>query len=367
LPEKAETIHQLAARKTIRELEDGRGWIFHSKDTGDGRLLKDKFPGRFSDMVEREAVRLCVKFQVGGKWCSFVAVEEGPAQASGSESRQESTRHAKIEDLAGHAPSRIHSKTRQMYRRAASSFRPHAYSATGSSLASRPGVRTMSRGGEGPSNAVPSMPIALGAFAHPSPPTPMMATQASASYNAFSADVTTAMDPIGQKLAVQRQSSAALAHTGDLASECQDNDSSGDEMGFALFDDMGHVPPAASSEPKDPFETVVALQSFEGYWEWKDELFGALKVDGDIICLQAQMSSNQAIAALGSDLSTTSDKLATAIVLAWLETKIKNRKDEWEMLADKAYRWLEATMSNGVAGSYVSIVRDMVADTWVEL
>ncbi|KAK2729834.1 von willebrand domain containing protein [Colletotrichum kahawae] len=74
LPEKAETIHQLAARKAVKELEEGRGWIFHAKGK-DGRELKKSHPGRFPAMVEREAVRLGVGFQVGGKWCSFVAVE----------------------------------------------------------------------------------------------------------------------------------------------------------------------------------------------------------------------------------------------------------------------------------------------------
>ena len=77
LEEKAETIHQLAARKAVKELEEGRGWIYHAKDANDSakQLLKDKYPGRFPDMVEREAVRLGVTYQVGGKWCSFVAVE----------------------------------------------------------------------------------------------------------------------------------------------------------------------------------------------------------------------------------------------------------------------------------------------------
>ncbi|KAK4127015.1 VIT-domain-containing protein [Parathielavia appendiculata] len=77
LPEKSETIHRLAARNAVKELEEGRGWIYHVSDAKDaaGPLLKDKYPGRFGDMVEREAVRLGVSYQVGGKWCSFVAVE----------------------------------------------------------------------------------------------------------------------------------------------------------------------------------------------------------------------------------------------------------------------------------------------------
>jgi hypothetical protein len=68
------TIHQLAAKKAISELEQGRGWLSEAKDES-GTLVKTNFEGRFDDMVEREAVRLGVQFQVGGKWCSFVAVE----------------------------------------------------------------------------------------------------------------------------------------------------------------------------------------------------------------------------------------------------------------------------------------------------
>ncbi|KAF7555997.1 hypothetical protein G7Z17_g1733 [Cylindrodendrum hubeiense] len=75
LPQKSTTIHQLAARKEIKELEEGRGWLVGAKNP-DGKLLKAEFEGRFSDMVEREAVRLGVQFQVGGKWTSFVAVEK---------------------------------------------------------------------------------------------------------------------------------------------------------------------------------------------------------------------------------------------------------------------------------------------------
>ncbi|KAJ0307331.1 hypothetical protein COL5a_000185 [Colletotrichum fioriniae] len=75
LDNKAETIHQLAARKAVKELEEGRGWIYHAKGR-DGNLLEAQNPGRFPSMVEREAVRLGIQFQVGGKWCSFVAVEQ---------------------------------------------------------------------------------------------------------------------------------------------------------------------------------------------------------------------------------------------------------------------------------------------------
>ncbi|KAF1969247.1 hypothetical protein BU23DRAFT_513289 [Bimuria novae-zelandiae CBS 107.79] len=71
-----ETIHQLAVKKATYELEQGRGWLLEAKDES-GKPLKERYESRFGSMVECEAVRLGVKFQVSGKWCSFVAVEKG--------------------------------------------------------------------------------------------------------------------------------------------------------------------------------------------------------------------------------------------------------------------------------------------------
>lgn len=69
------TIHQLAAKKAIQDLEEGRGWL-HSAKTTQGALVKDVYKSRFDELVEREAVRLGERFQVAGKWTSFVAVQD---------------------------------------------------------------------------------------------------------------------------------------------------------------------------------------------------------------------------------------------------------------------------------------------------
>ncbi|KAK5053301.1 hypothetical protein LTR84_002275 [Exophiala bonariae] len=79
-----ETIHQLAAKKAVHELEQGRGWITKARSPPDDKLLKSAHEGKWDLIVEREAVRLGVQFQVGGKWCSFVAVEETSADKSGN-------------------------------------------------------------------------------------------------------------------------------------------------------------------------------------------------------------------------------------------------------------------------------------------
>lgn len=70
------TVHQLAARKAMQELEEGRGWIVEAKDKS-GKPLKSTNEGNWDLLVEREAVRLGTTFQIGGKHCSFVAVIEG--------------------------------------------------------------------------------------------------------------------------------------------------------------------------------------------------------------------------------------------------------------------------------------------------
>jgi hypothetical protein len=69
----AETIHQLGAKKAVQDLEEGRGWIYDAKDQN-GVSVREKYPSCFDDMVKQEAVRLGEKFQIAGKWCSFVAV-----------------------------------------------------------------------------------------------------------------------------------------------------------------------------------------------------------------------------------------------------------------------------------------------------
>jgi hypothetical protein len=40
-----------------------------------------------------------------------------------------------------------------------------------------------------------------------------------------------------------------------------------------------------------------------------------------------------------------SDVLATALVLAYLEVVMGEKRDEWEMLADKAREWLERKLT----------------------
>ncbi|RMZ77011.1 hypothetical protein DV738_g4613, partial [Chaetothyriales sp. CBS 135597] len=74
------SIHQLAAKKAVQELEQGRGWLAQAKSDSD-QLLEDKYATIWDGIVERECVRLGTMFQVAGKYSSFVAVEKRNKQA----------------------------------------------------------------------------------------------------------------------------------------------------------------------------------------------------------------------------------------------------------------------------------------------
>jgi hypothetical protein len=89
LSQPGQTIHQLAAKKAVHELEEGRGWLSAAIDASSGKTLKEKHEGRFSDFVEREAVRLGVTFGVVGKFCSFVAVQKRDTDREGDVAMEE--------------------------------------------------------------------------------------------------------------------------------------------------------------------------------------------------------------------------------------------------------------------------------------
>ncbi|KAK1091346.1 hypothetical protein LTR48_006483 [Friedmanniomyces endolithicus] len=98
------TVHQLAARKAIQDLEAGSGWLSTATTPatdstdfdGPGVAIKERYPSRFDELLEREAVRLGEKFQVAGKWTSFVAVQEGGSAAEETSERTRSPLDAEV-------------------------------------------------------------------------------------------------------------------------------------------------------------------------------------------------------------------------------------------------------------------------------
>ncbi|KAL2198308.1 von Willebrand factor type A domain-containing protein [Corynascus similis CBS 632.67] len=284
LPDKSETVHQLAARRAVKELEEGRGWIFHAMDAADGGTrLQDKYPSRFQDMVEREAVRLGVTYQVGGKWCSFVAIGEDDQNVG------------EVQEMEREAPS-------------VGRGRPHDLLEV--SLASRKSpelVQRRRRRDFEPHNVPDAMA---------QKETNHITT---ANFLYFSDNV----DGAAPRQANIRPQAMPAAN----------------------------FPSSDSFSDKQRLDALVGLQSFDGSWSWCDRLLrlvGLLPADdydnsSSSIENTAESVAQRAaqVKLLGSDEDRNA--LATALVLAYLRASsaLAARRDEWEMLADKAAEWLQ--------------------------
>jgi hypothetical protein len=67
-----ETLHQLAARAHLRDLEEGHSFI-HSGEYG---VDAKKNEGNWDQIIAREGIAVGMKYKVSSKWTSFVSIEE---------------------------------------------------------------------------------------------------------------------------------------------------------------------------------------------------------------------------------------------------------------------------------------------------
>lgn len=436
LAEKGETIHQLAARQAVKELEEGRGWLHHAKD-GKGpkpKLLKDKFQGRFSDMVEREAVRLGTTYQVGGKWCSFVAVDKSKQK---SDVKQASLKEKKIcrdkEALGSGAPPAYASDDEggaesgedeyDVVESASFDAVPVLESGFQRKGSIGPGF---GRGGSAPGGGMFSLCASMPAAPPPPAPKPSMMAAAPqfysppldgscgsgslgahdiynssspgpapapplggrGGYNSFIAapemrksagaparvmrraravfgSPAAAAAPVGyqhndqqplQKLSTmpKKERSRGLMEPRGRSSRktvplSDDSSSSDDKDG-----NLGSWEGKALTLPTDVLEAIVARQSFGGSWAWgSGELLTALGLDA--AALDAKLQS--LASCFGLVFSPGTDLAATAVVLAYLEAKMAGKKDEWEMLAEKAMDWIAGELkTKGASATAVEFV-----------
>lgn len=117
--------------------------------------------------------------------------------------------------------------------------------------------------------------------------------------------------------------------------------------------------PKAAPRKGDTFETIVTLQLFTGSWEWNDELLELLQLDGAVLARKIAALNGQFVAA--GVFKTGTHLLATALVLAFLEKTMAGRRDEWEMLAEKASEWVAGELGGAMsAGEFVEMVKGLI-------
>ncbi|KAF5710833.1 hypothetical protein FMUND_9329 [Fusarium mundagurra] len=392
--EKDSVIHQLAARKEVKELEEGRGWLKHAKDP-DGKPLTEKYDGHFTDMVEREAVRLGVKYQVGGKWCSFVAVEDNGSEVEQGEVQEAAPDGARQHNMPQMMTARFSAPYLSFLSRARSSNQPDTRSTGGFGSAASGSISSTARprkstgrggglfGSSGSSNtggglfgnsnaqarsftpgssassgslfgnAPPrSFGTAEGLFGSASiPPPPPPAAPAAPTVQA--AALAPPVAAIHEDLLSQYQEEMAEAAALPLEDELEAEESS-EDMGFGLFDGGSSAPaPKATSaffstpspsiavaakkkttSDMEPLQALTTLQTFAGSWSWSSDLERVLGVTSDQV-------SKLALPASVKDHSEKEDVLATACAVLFFKKKLQEEMDTWEMLVEKAEGWLE--------------------------
>lgn len=350
LSKPGETIHQLAARKTIQEFEEGRGWIFDSREeTGD--LLREKFPGQFEEMVEREGVRLGTQFQVSGKWLAFVAVAENGQQmqgipennrSSGSDDDSGSDTATAISRSFGALYSSHHSQQSQQ-RMASVSL--ESFSTATPQYQQQQQKRSM--GGvvfgasfcsthhetvpPGPQGGAPFGSDGGSLFGAPSAVN-RGATLGSDGGESFGAS------SVLSRGAPSGSDGGRIFGASSAASRGAPSGSA--EGGLSVVDARGAPRDSSKarkqtmrespSEPKitrpvSPSDKVlyslISLQTFAGFWDLNDELANILSIPRGKLRLENRV-------------------WVTLLVVRFLETYMQEEKEVWDLVVDKARRWL---------------------------
>ena len=294
LSESGETIHQLAAKKAVVELEEGRGWLVHAKDEK-GVLIKESHSASFQSMVECEAVRLGIRYQIAGKFTSFVATETDPENPQNTVSRR--TGIIEETDISRHA-----------------SYAPQTL---------LPLPRRMVTSGV-QSSALQSTAQTYGHSAHPKSPllshvpggAPPFRARASDELSSNVMSKTPARGELfGSTMSHEHQSFPVAARKLKVSSL-----SAGQTNRTRMSDEA-----ITKAEETDPLRNLIILQTFDGYWNLDFSLL-------EIVGVSVQHKAPQGV---------DSRVWAAVLAITFLEKKMASDKDSWEMVVEKARGWLK--------------------------
>lgn len=323
-------IHQLAARKATQELEEGRGWISGATIDDTGMLIKEKHPSMYALLQRREAVRLGVKFQVGGKYCSFVAVETNKSAIA--EMRQKALQATINRDIAS-KDGEEDEEDWDMVNEGAPLSQPRAL--LHATSRSRPLVRAMfSR------SARKSAPTSDG-------PVAAMGGRGERGVGR------------GSPMCLSGARSASASYTRSRGGFCnfraeeekeEEDDSSDEDMGCGLFEEAEE----ASAEPPSPVESgkflqsLIALQSFSGAWPSISRL--PCRKMGIDVAEAREVAQRLVEDGVAKDATMAEQCVATAAVVSFLEKKMADEEETWELVVEKARTWLEDTVDAAYLG-----------------
>lgn len=367
---KGETLHQLAAKKTVTELEESRGWIHFAKGA-QGEPIMKKYESRMDELVQQECERLGVRYQIAGKHCSFVAVLDD--DISGYESDSNHT-----DGIPSHEDQRARSASRKKKmanykRRRRVGPNMQLDIAEESSCTPIVPLYVMGSGVEesesdedmgficvSPKNAqtaaidpknppVPSFNLDTSSFPGPndsdivglgskspgysptSPKSPSIASFA-ARFNPLSSPTSSRARTVSHKKGRYGSKACRKISANKEVVEDDDDDDDGDDNASIR---------SSTFVSKTPLQKIIILQAFGGYWKFNDELLQILGLDPSTV--RSNINDYYKVEK-GNQAEVPEewlDILATALVGHFLEKKAFDSKDEWELLKMKAYDWVQ--------------------------
>ena len=360
-----EMINRLAAKKAMLEIEEGRGWIQEVKNKQQD-LIKEKYESKWDEMVQRAAVDIGVKYQVAGKWCSFVAVQRKFApNAKASESLETSStsstldfddadiidevvetppapqapasgrgnavggamRHRKIISKGPRTSTGGMAPRKQMASQAAP--QPHQ------TMEQPPGTFGTQSVGSVRGGALNSTSSVGGAFGQAAPDrltTNLDASAATPQSNTF-----------GGSSMFQNSKKKRISHAQESPSPLFTPSPSSfattttpKDFRVASFGQQSNQQPNTQSTTKpqeapiprsdeDRAHALIELQLFNGAWTRSKRLFQILQMDEKIVEQR-----------IGTD-----DRALTALAVIFFDWRLKAHEESWELVVEKAKGWLE--------------------------
>ena len=328
-PERTEIIHQIAAKKAITELEEGRGWLVHAEDEK-AVPIKEKHSAHFQSMVEREVVRLGIQYQIAGKFTSFVATETVLGSRGSTVTREAGiiegadsspSRIQRISDFGAPASGALLSSTSSNFGAPASGGGFFGGSTSSSlKVVTRKSKRGASASGGGLFGGFTSpnfgAPASRGLFggSMANTPAPSGGSRSATSTQQQSYNHKYKRSSAGET--APRKQFASMAASKSEASPS----SAVQTQGAPTYEQMD-----AEAEESDPLQKLIALQTFEGYWNLDARLLEAVGLSAQHKALQG----------------TDSKVWATVLAITFLERRMAGDKEVWVMVVEKARGWLK--------------------------
>ncbi|KAJ5646324.1 hypothetical protein N7490_002696 [Penicillium lividum] len=403
-----ETVHQLASRKAVVELEERHGWLENIKDES-GNPFKNLHSETQEQIVARECQNLGIKYQITGKYCSFVALEsDSDKETQTSEKKKKpkeyDAKQATVKVLTkrrlAHPPPPPGSRGGAMFGRMnthascslfGSAPPPPAARAAGGLFGSpspmsgptNPHASRSLFGSAPPPPPPPAARAAGGLFGSPSPmsgptnphasrslfgsapppPPPPAARAAGGLFGSPSpAYSPTTSQPFGSSqlpTAGNFFSPAYSPTTSQPFGSSQLPTAGNVVLGGSLFGRSTTSPPEA---PKPKVNSLIELQTFEGSWIWEQQLFDIIGQGMDEmrskVAATLQQSGKRDVLQ-----EREANVVATLMIMGLLKREHQDSKALWELVYEKAESWVH----NEILEIQSEVVDTQSTSTWMSL